>query len=257
MYVTARGADLFVRYSGQGDPVVCLHGFPLSGELWSGLAQAQSDRNTLVIPDLRGMGQSKGSPKCNMGDYADDVALVLEALDEERPVVLVALSMGGYVAFEFLRRYPERVRALVLVDTQATADAEEARRGREEMARRVLAEGSQVVADAMVPKLFAPSASHELKQHWQRIMADSDPEGLAAALLAMRDREDSFATLAEFQKPALVVVGEHDAITPPAAAEAMHRELADSQLSIVPGAGHMTPVERPGEFNAMVARFLV
>lgn len=255
MRTDVEGVPLRYEVIGEGDPVLFVHGFPLSGEMWMPTVE-RLEGVRAIVPDLRGHGASGTSPEADMGRYAEDLAHVLDAAGERDPVTLVGLSMGGYVALEFCRRFPARVRALVLVDSRAGADSEEGARGRLETAERVLREGSAGLAAELAEKLFAPSAPAALRERWRSIMAATPPEGVAAALRAMARRPDSFATLRELAVPLLVVVGEHDAITPPDDARRMHGAAADSRLEVVPDAGHMTPVERPERFAALLSEFL-
>ncbi len=164
--------------------------------------------------------------------------------------------MGGYIAFEIFRRHRQRVRALVLADTRAEADMPQAAKDRAAMAQKVLAEGSGVMAEAMMGKLFGPDAASELCQQWRQIMTANTPQGVAAALLAMRDREDSRLTLGDIDVPTLVMVGEHDILTPLDCAQTIKDGIVGSELVVVPGAGHMTPVEQPVAFGRMVGDFL-
>lgn len=250
------GLSLSFQIHGEGEPVLFIHGFPLSGELWMPTVQRLGGAYRSIVPDLRGHGASESSPEASMARYATDLALLLDHTGEIGPVTLVGLSMGGYIALEFCRRYPERVRALVLVDTRAGPDSEDAARGRYESAERALREGSGPIADRMVEKLFGPEASADLREEWRSIMSSTPPEGVAAALRAMAVRSDSFATLRTFEKPLLIVVGKDDVLTPPSEAQRMHEAVPGSRLEIVAGAGHMTPVEQPDHFAAVLRDFL-
>lgn len=256
MRIEIDGVSLHCEVSGEGEPVLFVHGFPLSGELWGPTVERLEGRVRAIVPDLRGHGASEASAEVDMGRYAGDLLAVLDVLGERGPVTLVGLSMGGYVAFEVCRRAPERVKALVLVDTRADADSEDGARGRLETAERALREGSAGIADGLVEKLFSPAASAGLRERWRAIMAATPPEGVAAALRAMAARPDSFATLRDLRAPVLVVVGEDDAITPPADARRMHEAAPRSRLEVIPGAGHMTPVEQPDRFTSLLREFL-
>ncbi len=250
------GVTLRYEVRGEGDPVLFLHGYPLSGAMWDPVVDRLADGWRCIVPDLRGMGGSEAGPVDGIATYADDAAKLLDALGETRPVVVVGMSMGGYVAFALCRAHPERVRALVLVDTRAEADSEEAARGRLDTAEKVSKEGSAVIADEMVAKLFAPGAPEEMKARWRGVIASTSPEGVAAALRAMAERPDSTATLRALGRPVLAVVGEEDTITPVKDARRMVETSGDAALEIVPGAGHMAPVERPEPVASALRRFL-
>lgn len=258
MHYTIDGLKLNCETLGpeRGEPILLIHGFPLSGAMWRPLAELLRDDFRLIIPDLRGFGVSEASDDASMARYADDCAALLDAVGERRPVAVAGMSMGGYIAFEFLRRARARVSSLVLVDTRPGADGEEARQGRFATAGKVLAQGSAVVADAMAEKLFAPGAPADLKKHWRDAMAGANPRGVAAALKAMARRADSSPDLKRIDVPALIIVGRHDAITPPAESEAMHRAIRGSTLETIPDAGHMAPVEQPRIVADALRRFL-
>jgi 3-oxoadipate enol-lactonase len=256
MLFTHNDTQLYYEVHGTGSPILAVHGFPLSGKLWAEVASDLSRHHRLIVPDLRGLGQSRATSEASMQTYAEDLAAILTDAGINEPVTLMGLSMGGYVLFEFWRRYPEKVGALILANTRAPADTPTAAEGRYATAQKVLAEGSQVVADSMIGKLFADSAEEELKSEWYGIMANSSPMGVAAALRAMATRPDSTETLATITVPTLIIVGSEDPITPPADSEAMHRAIDGSMLAIIEDAAHMTPVESPGAFSMAVQQFL-
>ncbi|MHC4224857.1 MAG: alpha/beta fold hydrolase [Planctomycetota bacterium] len=242
---------------GTGEPALLfVHGFPLSGALWEPLIPELSPDFHMVVPDLRGLGRSEGSAEVSMARFADDLAEILDATVGTAPVVVIGLSLGGYIAFEFCRRHRERVLALVAANTRAQADSPENVRIRHETAGRVLEEGSSVVADSMVEVLFGPATPAALRERWRGIMAASKPEWVAATLGAMARRPDSLDTLRELGRPTLIIVGEHDSITPVSEAVRMRDASPGARLEVIPNAGHMTPVETPGEFAQILRRFL-
>jgi 3-oxoadipate enol-lactonase len=255
--------DIAVAYddAGSGPPVVLLHGFPFNRSMWRGQARALVETHRVITPDLRGqgdtsLGETEGA--ATMEEMAADVAALLDELGVEHAVV-GGLSMGGYVALAFCRAFTERVRALVLADTRAGADTDEVRRTREENARRALAEGMAPIADAMLPKLLsAETLEHrpEVVGRVREMMLATKPEGAAAALRGMALRRDQTDLLREIEAPTLIVVGGEDAVTPPAEAEAMRGAIKDSRLVRIEGAGHLSNVERPEEFDLALADFL-
>ena len=267
MRAIVNGIELHYELHGspRGWPLLLVHGFPLTGEMWSGLVELLGDQFRLIIPDLRGFGKSQLAAHIRAGEsqpisiahYADDLASLLAEIGEQRPAVIIGLSMGGYIALEFYRRYASSVVALVLADTRAEADSEVRRKERFETAQRVLSEGSHVVADSMAAKLFAPGAPKELVARWRAIMRAIAPEAIATALLAMAGRINSIPTLRTIYCPSLVMVGEEDSITPLSDALRIHGGIVACQLNIIPHAGHMTPVEQPERFAAALRQFLV
>jgi 3-oxoadipate enol-lactonase len=257
--MTVNGVSLAVETRGQGPAVLFVHGYPLDRTLWSPqLAGIEGHR--LIAPDLRGLGLSDAPDLgYSMPTYADDLAALLEALQVDE-VVLVGLSMGGYVAFEFLRRHRERVRALVLCDTRADADAPEVRRARDQQASLAREQGAAAIVEHMLPRMLAAGAAQAIPHVVERVremMCGAPVAGIAGALAAMRDRIDATALLATLEDvPTMIVVGELDALTPPDMARSMAATLPAARLEIIPGAGHLPPLERPVEFNAVLTDFL-
>jgi pimeloyl-ACP methyl ester carboxylesterase len=194
-----------------------------------------------------------------MTTYADDLAALLDTFGVD-DVVLVGHSMGGYIAFEFVRRWRRRVRALVLVDSRAEADSAEGRKGRDAAAAAARERGAAATAEAMLPKLFGGTDAASVGPPWQQveatILATSVP-GMAGALAAMRDRPDSTALLPQLAGlPTLVVVGEEDRLTPAAGARMMAEMIPGARLQVLPGVGHLPPLEAPAETTRVLAEFL-
>ncbi len=246
---------------GQGAPLLLIHGFPLSRELWTPVMQplletAGPAGRRLIMPDLRGFGASTVTETASMADYADDLVSMLDGLGITGPAAVCGLSMGGYIAFELVRRHPARVGALIIADSRAGPDTPEAAKNRRDQAAKVLSTGTSAVSDGMVQKLFAEAADQELKDQWRERMRRSPEKGVAAALLAMAERPDSMPTLATLRVPALFIVGSEDRITPVEVAAEMAETAPGGRLVEIEGAGHMTPVERPAEFAASVSGFL-
>jgi len=257
--VNVRGISLNYAEAGEGAPVALLHGFPFNHSMWREQVEMLSRTHRVITPDLRGHGGTAATGgAATMEEMAQDVAALLDQLSIER-AVFGALSMGGYVALAFYQLFPRRVRALILADTRPHADTGEARANREAMARRALEEGMETVAEAMLPKLLAPatlSDRPEIAARVREMILSTQPEGAAAALRGMAIRKDQTSLLSEIIAPTLILVGGEDILTPPADAELMHREIRGSQLVVIEGAGHVSNIERPSEFNNAITDFL-
>jgi len=253
---TLRHLSLAYDLCGSGPSVLLIHGFPLTGRMWSPIVEPLARSYRLIIPDLRGYGESQAGSTATMVDFADDAAALLDHLGETEPVVVIGLSMGGYIAFEFLRRHRERVRALGLIDTRAEGDSPEGAKGRRDQAQRVRAEGSKVVADGMRDKLFGPRVDPAVKQAWYEIMAGANPKAVAATLEGLAERFDFTPTLGQIDVPTLIVVGEDDVITPPAGARAMHRAIPGAVIEVIPECGHVPPLEQPERFRRVLKKWL-
>jgi 3-oxoadipate enol-lactonase len=254
-----RGIELAYTDAGGGPAVLFLHGFPFDRSMWSGQVERLSASFRVIAPDLRGHGETTVTRgPSTMEEMAEDVVSLLDELNVPRAVIC-GLSMGGYVALALYRAHPSRVRALVLADTRAKADTEDARRTREENARRALAEGMGPIVDSMLPKLLSERTREREPDTVARVremMLGLNPEGAAAALRGMALRRDQTDLLPKTDVPVLVVVGSEDIITPPAEAEAMHALIEGSRLVVIEGAGHVSNVERPDEFDRALSEFL-
>jgi pimeloyl-ACP methyl ester carboxylesterase len=252
--------DLYVRESGTGVPLVLLHAFPLNSAMWLSQREGLADACRVITPDLRGFGGTPlGVDDPSLDALADDIARMLDGFDLDQ-VVLGGLSMGGYVAMAFVRRHAPRLRGLLLADTKAGADPGPARENRERMARLLDADPeSPVLLDEVLPQLVGPTTMERRPLIYGRVKAlvQQTPGAAAAwAQRAMAARPDSFDTLRSVKVPALVVVGEEDALAPGAEADAMAEALADVRVVKIPGSGHLTAVEAPDAFNAAVREFL-
>lgn len=224
--------------------------------MWAPQIEAFSTTRRVIAPDLRGYGASPVVPGITLlSDFTQDIAALLDELKVET-FVLAGLSMGGQIAMDIYRQFPDRVRGLVLADTFPAPETPGGRLARNEMADRLLAEGMRGYADEVLEKMVAPYAAPEVKAHVHRMMTSAPPEGAAAALRGRAERPDYRPLLARVSVPALVVVGEDDAYTPVSDAEAMHAVLPHSELRIVEGAAHLPNLERAGEFNRVLTEFL-
>src|SRR5262245_35162855 len=240
---------------GEGPTVVLVHGYPLDGAMWSGVARALSSRFRVLKPDLPGRGETPADSSGTIDGYADFLAAILERLPEGAG--LAGFSMGGYAALALAKRRAANLKALALVDTRASADDEAGRGKRDEAIATVRSGGVAPIAEAMVPKLLSPESlsNRDLVERLRRIIARQKPATVEADLKAMRDRPDSRDSLAQIAIPTLVLVGEADALTPPADSQAMAAAIPEAKLVTVPGAGHLTPMERPGAVAAALGEF--
>jgi len=246
-----------VLRAGAGPPVLFLHGFPLDHGMWRDAIGALSAVADCIAPDLRGFGHAGAAPSTvlTMEQHADDAAALLDALGVQSAHV-VGLSMGGYAALAFAERHAARLTSLVLVDTRATDDGEEGRARRSAAADRLLEVGRATFAREMLTKLVAPSAEREVRARLLSMMEATPYETIVAALLGMQARPDRTDVLRELARPLLIVCGELDQITPPDLSRAMAAVNPSSELELIANAGHMSPMERPREFAALLSGFL-
>lgn len=254
-----RGVEIVYDDVGSGPSVVLLHGYPFNRSMWGEQVEELKQHHRVIVPDLRGHGESAvTSAPATMQNMASDIASLLETLNITRATI-AGLSMGGYVAMAFYRLFPLRVRSLVLADTRAPADTEEGKQNREQQAEKASRDGMEGIADTLLPKLLAPETvtrHPEIVKRLRKMMVETDPEGAAAALRGMAQRQDQTAFLSRIIAPTLILVGKEDSITPVADAELMHREIGGSRLQVIEGAGHISNLEKPEEFNKALVKFL-
>jgi pimeloyl-ACP methyl ester carboxylesterase len=249
------GQSVQVRELGQGPSVVLVHGYPLDGAMWSGVARGLSVRFRVLKPDLPGRGENPIPADGRMDHYADFIEVILSELPE--PVGLAGFSMGGYAAFALLKRAPAKAAALALVDTRAAADDEAGKAARAAAIDSVRSGGAQAIVEPMIRKLLAPASLQNagLVERLRRIILRQKPETLESDLAAMRDRSDSSELLGRLQIPTIVLAGEEDVITPAAQARAMAEAIHGAGFVSIPGAGHLTPMERPGAVASALEDF--
>jgi len=244
---------------GSGPPVVLLHGFPFHHGMWASQLEAVGRTHRVLAYDLRGHGRSPvGDGQYTIEGHVDDLLAFLDHRELDR-VTAVGLSMGGYIALRALERNPERFSAAVLADTRSEADTDEGKLKRAAGVANVKANGAAVFAEGFLPAVFAEESLRSMPEVVARIRTgiEATPElSLAGSLLAMAARTDTTASLASIAVPTLILVGEHDAVTPVASAEAMQARIPGSVLHVVPDAGHLSNLENPGFFNARLLEFL-
>jgi pimeloyl-ACP methyl ester carboxylesterase/acyl-CoA thioesterase FadM len=253
-----RGLSMTVDVAGDGPALLLVHGFPLDRSMWRRVSSGLTGWRR-IAPDLRGLGLSEAPASgYTMADYADDLVALLDGVHAES-VVLCGFSMGGYVAFELLRRHPERVRALVLVNTRANADDTAGRERRNAMIARIRRDGPGFLADDMLPRLLAPASlatMPDVVREARGMMGIHPATGLVGALEAMRDRPSAVPLLPAITVPTLIVHGSDDQLIPLAEAREMANAIPGAQLAVIPGAGHLAPVEQPVNSGRVIREFL-
>jgi pimeloyl-ACP methyl ester carboxylesterase len=253
------GINIDYRDEGAGLPVIFIHAFPLNQTMWDEQVAALEGRCRTITLDLRGFGNSDAPASAyTMDQMAKDVRDLMAELGIDKAVV-VGLSMGGYISLAFYRNYPEAVRAMVLADTRASADTDEGRARRMKSAERAEMEGAAAIADDMVPVALAASTVESRPDIVARMRAMAEantPRGIAAAQRAMASRRDSTYILAGMDFPVLIIVGSEDKLTPVSEAEALRNGIRQAKLVVIEGAGHLSNMERPKEFNAALIEFV-
>lgn len=258
-HIRSSDADIAYELLGSGSPIVLLHPFPVNHELWLPASKALQTRYQLILPDLRGHGDSGvGEGPATMAKHAADLARILAEENIDR-AIFVGVSIGGYTLFEFWRRYPGRVQALVLCNTKAQADTLEARNARLQAANDVLERGTEPFFESTVKKLLAQttlSTRPDLVDGALRMMRKMSPEDVALVQRGMAERPDSIETLKTVNVPTLLITGDEDTATGIPEAELMKRHISGSEMKAVAKAGHYSPWEQPQEVGRLLRQFV-
>jgi 3-oxoadipate enol-lactonase len=257
--IRSSDAEIFYWVLGEGPPVVLLHPFPVNHEFWLPVAETLAGRYRVILPDLRGHGDSAvGEGPATMTKHAADMARVMDDAEVGR-APLIGVSIGGYLSFEFWRNYRGRVAAFVLCNTKAQADNPEARAVRLQIASEVLERGAEPFLQAQTPRMFARSTLQlrpDLVDGARRMMQKMSAEDIAQVQRGMAERPDSMDTLKTINVPTLLVTGDEDIFTGVNEAELMRRHIAGSQLRVIAKAGHYAPWEQPEEAGRILRQFL-
>ncbi len=258
LQIKSGDAEIAYRVLGEGPPVVLLHPFPAHHEFWTLVAEALAPRYRVILPDLRGHGESGiGEGPATMEKHAADIVRVMDDAEVGR-APMIGVSIGGYVLFEFWRRHRGRVTALGLFNTKASADGAEARAGRLQAANDILERGTEPFFETMIPRLLGKTTREtrpDLVEGALRMMRKMSPDDVAQVQRGMADRPDSVETLKTINVPALIVTGDEDILTGLNEAELMRQHIAGSELRVIPKAGHYSCWEQPAEAARLLRQF--
>lgn len=240
--------------------MVLVHGFPFNSEMWRGQVKMLQEKNLRVITyDIRGHGQSDvGDGQYTIELFVDDLLALLDHLKIAK-TMLCGFSMGGYIALRAIERNPDRFSALVLCDTMSPSDSNEAKIRRANSVKLIKSEGVERFAEGFLKAVFAQQtfdAKPNIVDEIRRTITSNSPLGICGALLAMAGRSDTTGALSKIRVPAFIMVGEHDAVTPPNAARDMRDKIPNSKLRLIENAAHMSNLENPNMFNEHLANFV-
>jgi 3-oxoadipate enol-lactonase len=257
--VRSDDAEIFYEVQGKSPSVVLLHPFPCHHEFWRPVAVALDSRYRLILPDLRGHGESEiGDGPALMQKHANDVSRVLDAAGVGK-AAFIGCSIGGYILFELWRRFRQRVTSLVLCDTRPQADTPEGRANRLKSADAVLEVGTEPFLETMIPKLMGRttvSSRPDLVAGARALMRKMSAEDISLVLRGMAERPDSIADLKTINVPTMIVIGEEDVLTPLSDGELMRQNIASSQLNVIPKEGHYSPWEQPKAVGEILGQFV-
>jgi pimeloyl-ACP methyl ester carboxylesterase len=251
-------AEISYHVLGDGPPIILLHPFPANHEFWLPAAQSLLTRYRLILPDLRGHGDSDiGDGPATMRKLAADIVRVMDDAGVDRSA-FAGVSIGGYALFEFWRRHRDRVSALVLCNTKARADSGEARSARLQSATEIMERGTEPFFETLIPKLLGETTRNtrpDLVEGALRMMRKMSAEDVAMVQRGMAQRPDSVSTLKMISVPTLIVSGEEDLFAGAAEAELMRQNILGSKVKIIPKAGHYSAWERPKEVGELLREF--
>lgn len=235
--------------------IVLLHPFPMDASFWGPMWRALDANAEAITPEFPGFGGAPAAADPSIDGFADETVEAIRA-EGHGAVIVVGVSMGGYVAQSLAVRHPDVVAGLVLANTRADADDADARRGRDSAIDAIRVDGLDAYLEGLVPRLVSPDADAEVWQRVEAIASRQDPEAVCSALEALRDRPDRTGDLARITVPTSVVVGADDAITPRSAADALAAGIADAEQRVIERCGHLSAIERPDAFAGVVRDLL-
>lgn len=260
MEALVKGLKLFYTDSGKSNApaIVLIHGFPFDRTMWQEQAALLEPSFRVITYDQRGHGQSDvGDGQYLFEFFVDDLFGLLDVLRIDR-VILCGLSMGGYVALRAIERCPERILGLILCDTRSEAETDEGKLKRAAAVHTVQDKGVPAFAEGFLKAAFAPASFKEtplVVEQIRKSILENSSRGICGTLIALATRTDTTSFLPSIRVPSLILVGEYDGITPPSAAKAMHQRIPDSEMAIIPNAGHLSNLENSLPFNSRLLEF--
>jgi len=242
-----------------GTPVIFLHGFPFSKEMWKQQLEFLQTANRVIACDIRGFGKSSYEEgTLSMDLFADDLLTFMYKLHIEKAIIC-GLSMGGYIALNAVQRFPTYFEALILCDTQCVADTPEEKKKRYKVIDDITANGTKEFNDGFIKKVFHKdtlSTKKELVEDLRTVVFANSPQIITAGLTALAERTETCSALGAINIPTLIVCGREDEVTPLAQSEFMHQSILRSKLHVIDNAGHVSNLEQPDEFNQQLLGFL-
>ena len=240
-------------------PIIFVHGFPYDHTMWDETINALQEKYYCVTYDIRGLGQSpEGSGQYTMESFVDNLETIIEELDLRKPV-LCGLSMGGYIALRAVERMEEKFSAAIFCDTRPEADGNAAKLKRAGGVKHINDHGAEGFIREFVKNCFGSkylSGKKDAYKNLEDYFAKSNPAGVIGCLIAMTGRTDTSEAISKFKLPALLICGQEDKLTPPEVMKSVAAKISNAKFVTISGAGHMTPIENPEEFNKTVLSFL-
>jgi len=260
MKKTISGLSVFLEGSSKNKSIIFIHGFPYDHTMWKEQIDEFSNKYFCVAYDIRGLGESPvGDGQFTMESFVDDLEIIIDELKLDKPI-LCGLSMGGYIGLHALERFQEKFSAAILCDTRSESDSNEGKLKRAAAIKRINTEGLAPFAKDFITNCYGDLYKQNHKEDFEKRITKSstfDPAGVKGSLLAMMGRNDTTEYLSKIKIPALVICGEHDALTPLAVMKPLAEKISESEFVIIKNSGHMSPIENPEEVNKVINKFFL
>lgn len=247
-----------LRYEkhGDGKPVFLLHAFPLNNEMWRENSESIIENGfKVIVPNLEFDSQNPDS----LSETALKIAEIADA-ENIKKSVFAGISMGGYVCFNLFRLRPELFAGLFLCDTNSSADDEQKRKSRFQTIAKLETDGNRILVESMLPKLLCENTKSDKKEVVEKVekwILQSNVDSNISALKAMANRKDHDYLLPEIKVPTKIIFGKEDKIMDFKIGEKLHTQIPESELSVIPNAGHLPNIEQPEKFNKELLEFLL
>lgn len=261
--ITINTSNQTVSYIDEGlvnaSAIIFIHGFPLNKTMWNKQVGELKENYRVIAYDIRGHGNSEaGNDDFSMELFVKDLIGLMDALKIDK-TILCGFSMGGYIALNAIENYPGRFNALLLCDTNCTADSPEAKVSRMKAIESIMNDGLEQYAAESLKKLFAPvSFSKHLGDIAivKKMILGTSKQSLFKTLHALANRSETCSKLHQIKVPVLIMVGKEDVITPSDVALSMHKKIKGSTIHMIDHAGHLSNMENPDQFNEQLKKFL-
>lgn len=261
MKIKVNGVELeYNFYKVESAPVIAfIHAFPFNQKMWNPQIEFLRGKFSILTYDVRGLGQSEvGDAQYMFENFVDDFIELLKSLKIEK-VIACGLSMGGYIILRSYEKQPSLFHALILCDTRAEADGNEAKIRRVQMLHLLKSHGKKKFVEEFLKSALSPKTFEDKKDivlFAENMILENDEKGIAGNLIALSTRTDTTHILEKIDVPSLIIVGEDDAITPPPVAHSLNSKIKNSWIEIIPSAGHLSNIENSEKFNEAIYKFL-
>jgi 3-oxoadipate enol-lactonase len=254
------GVISYYENNAHGKPcLLFLHAFPFNKEIWKDQLAYFANDFYVLAPDFRGFGNSsKGYKHPSIDLFTDDIKILLESLGIEKANIC-GLSLGGYVTLQFVKKYPQLVQSLILCDTQCREDTKLEMTERYKTVDDIIAYGLHYFSEVLLPRLVSENSflyNQGLMRTLRAMIYSGRRDAIVFTIMALARRDDTCDILKGIEKPSLIMVGQHDKVTPVSEAIYLHQNIKGSVLKIIPDAGHLSNIDSPSVFNESLAVYL-